>query len=112
MNPHTPQLSIEVGDKEHGFLGYLCIDRLIRGTAHGGIRIKKELSFDEMKCLSRAMTYKGGLIGFKVGGAKAGIIVKDQSQRNARLAAFGKAISPFIMKKIYIPGMDMGCSQE
>ena len=107
-----PELSTVVFDSKLGNIGFVAIDTFINGSAHGGVRIREKLSQKELECLSKTMTSKFGFIGMPLGGAKAGIIVKNPVQRKKVLSAFGKAITPLISKKRFFPGMDFGCSLE
>ncbi len=92
-------------------LGYLGIDSEIAGKSCGGLRYLEGVDAAEIAGLARAMTLKYGFLGLPQGGAKAGIIAvpgESDSDRKQRLEDFGKAISPWLEKKAYFPGTDMG----
>lgn len=92
-------------------LGYLVIDSIIGGHSHGGVRLMPEIDEQEISSLARAMTLKFGFLGLPHGGAKAGIIGDPEApreERMERLKAFGQAISPLLVNRIYIPATDMG----
>ena len=48
LQDSSPNLIIEVFDKALGKLGYVVIDRLVRGTSAGGVRFKWGTSPDEL----------------------------------------------------------------
>ena len=97
--------------QDKGDLGYLGIDTQIAGKSCGGLRYLEDVDAEEIAGLARAMTLKYGFLGLPQGGAKAGIIAipgESDSDRKQRLEEFGKAISPWLKKKSYFPGTDMG----
>ncbi len=104
------QFNIEVQDDDGGPLGFIAIDRLVRGTCSGGIRMTHDISQAEVRGLANAMTWKFAFMSLPVGGAKSGIICPadagpDEKQR--RLALFGKKISP-LLRSFYSCGGDIG----
>ena len=110
-----PQQTINVCDGPLGNLGYLSIDSLIDGRCCGGIRIHEDLSLEELNALSRAMTLKFGFVGIPKGGAKAGIIIKEEEGhklRKERIQAFAQQLDYLIKDGIYLPGQDLGTSEE
>jgi glutamate dehydrogenase/leucine dehydrogenase len=61
------------------------------------------------------MTLKFGLLGLPQGGAKAGIRADPdapEAERYAALREFGEAVAPLLHSRAYIPGPDMGTSNE
>lgn len=111
----NPQLIHEIGDKKFGILGYLVIDSLIDGVSSGGVRMTPELTLKELIHLARNMTLKYGFLGFRTGGAKAGLFIEPslpKEERTARVKAFGRGMAPLIRSGAYRPGLDMGASVE
>jgi glutamate dehydrogenase (NAD(P)+) len=107
---HSSQLRINV-IKDSRVVGYLVIDSIIAGHAHGGVRLMPELDEEEISILARGMTLKFGFLGLPHGGAKAGVIGDPEAsveERLERLRVFGEAISPIMKNRIYIPATDMG----
>jgi glutamate dehydrogenase (NAD(P)+) len=95
--------------------GFLVIHSLFRGSSRGGIRMAGDVTEEEVRLLAEGMTLKFGLLGLPQGGAKAGIQFDADAPREARLAAlcqFGQAISRVLRSRTYIPGADMGTSNE
>jgi glutamate dehydrogenase (NAD(P)+) len=92
-------------------LGYISVDSTIRGRSRGGLRLAPDLSEDEIRSASRAMTLKYGLLGLPQGGAKAGIIGDDEapmSERRRMLLEFAHAARPLLADRRYIPDADLG----
>ncbi len=92
-------------------LGYVVVDSTVGGRATGGLRMLPDIDEAEMRGLARAMTLKYGLLGQPRGGAKAGVRGDPEAsleERQRRLAAFGKAIAPLLLNRVYAPATDMG----
>jgi len=95
--------------------GYVAIDSLVDGAAHGGLRISRDVSPDLLRRAARTMTLKYGWVGLPVGGAKAAIradMAVAGAERQALLMGFGTAIAPYLRSGLYVPGEDMGSSEE
>ena len=95
--------------------GYLAIDSLVGGAAHGGLRIALDVSPELLRSAAHTMTLKYGFARLPVGGAKAAIHADPElpaAQREALLDAFGRAIQPFLRTGTYVPGEDMGSSPD
>jgi glutamate dehydrogenase/leucine dehydrogenase len=96
-------------------LGFLVIHSLFRGSSRGGIRMASDISEEEVRLLAEGMTLKFGLLGLPQGGAKAGIRSDPDApaeERYAALQEFGQAVAPLLRSRTYIPGPDMGTSNE
>ena len=95
--------------------GYLAIDSLVSGEAHGGLRIADDVTPERLRLAARTMTLKYGWVGLPVGGAKAGLLMShDTSEldRALMLRAFGQAIAPHLRTGRYVPGEDMGSTVD
>ena len=95
--------------------GYLAIDSLVGGAAHGGLRIALDVSAELLRSAARTMTLKYGFARLPVGGAKAAIHADPElppAERVALLKEFGRAIQPFLQTGTYVPGEDMGSSAD
>jgi glutamate dehydrogenase/leucine dehydrogenase len=91
----------------------IVIDTTAFGISAGGVRMLPDLSLPEMVRLARAMTYKYLMLEVRCGGAKAGVWYDPaKHDRRAVLDAFLTALRPFFEKRIYLPGADMGTSEE
>ncbi len=100
-------------DADGSTLGYVAVDSLVQGRACGGLRLLPRLEAADMLALAAAMTLKFGLLGLPQGGAKAGVIGDPEAApalRQARLAAFARAIAPLLADHRYVPCSDMGTS--
>ncbi|NIO36483.1 hypothetical protein GTO27_02145 [Candidatus Bathyarchaeota archaeon] len=97
------------------FTGYLVIDSTIENKSCGGVRVSPSVTLDEVRKLARNMTLKYGFLGIPSGGAKAGIKtngILSREKKKLIIAEFGKALSRFIENGYFIPGTDMGTSEE
>ncbi|MDQ7786447.1 MAG: Glu/Leu/Phe/Val dehydrogenase dimerization domain-containing protein [Thermodesulfovibrionales bacterium] len=106
-------LTLKVADEKLGLLGYVVIDRVLSGPSIGGVRMRDGLTLDEVTGLAREMTLKFSFLNIPCGGAKAGVLWRafssDEERRNI-FTAFGKQLGPVLIKRMYIPGEDMGTS--
>lgn len=65
----------------------------------------------EVRGMARTMTLKCGFLRQPQGGAKAGVRFNSEaplSERRQHMEAFGRAIAPLLINRIFIPGSDMG----
>ncbi len=95
--------------------GYLAIDSLVDGEAHGGLRLSDDVSPDLLRAAAHTMTLKYGFVHLPVGGAKAAIEATSNllpEERRMLLHAFGRALAPYLRTGTYVPGEDMGTSPE
>jgi len=109
------ELVYAVLDKRLDFAGYLVIDSMIEDRSSGGIRMTPTVTLNEVKNLARNMTLKYGFLGIPMGGAKAGVKINGALSRSMKrliLAEFGKILHRFIKNEHFIPGTDVGTSQE
>jgi len=93
----------------------LVMDTTAFGPTIGGVRMRQDITTEEIVSLARAMTYKMSIFNFPMGGAKAGIWANPTlrgPRRKAMLRAFGKALKPFLAQDTYISGPDMGTYAE
>lgn len=96
-------------------LGFVVLDTLVGGKAHGGVRFMPAVDEDEVRRMARAMTLKFGFTGLPQGGAKAGILGDPEApapERWRRLTAFGRAIAPLLQTRSFVPGVDMGTGYD
>ncbi len=105
-------------DPVTGALGYVVIDTLVRGTASGGLRMRKGCTLEEVRGLAQGMTRKeaihlrDGRAYVPVGGAKGGIDF-DPRAPGAKdvLERFLVDINP-IMHAYWALGEDLGVRQD
>ena len=111
---NTYELSCQVRSGER-VLGFLVVHSLCRGTSRGGMRMATDVSEAEVRLLAEGMTLKFGLLGLPQGGAKAGIRADPDApevDRYTALKEFGEAVAPLLRSRLYMPGPDMGTSNE
>jgi len=106
---------LEVSDPDAGLTGWLAVDSVVDGHFCGGLRMLPDVSARELAMLARAMTLKHGFLGIPHGGAKAGILCSEDAsggQRAGLLAAFGRQLEDLLAARTYLPGSDMGTSDQ
>lgn len=106
---------ISVVDEESRLQGYLAIDSMINGRCYGGFRMAPDLLPAILPELARVMTLKHGFLGLPLGGAKAAIVANPEvplKEKRQLLKAFGKALMPFLKTRSYVPGGDLGISDD
>lgn len=98
-------------DPVTGRQGFLVIDRLVRGLAGGGLRVRAGCSLEEVSRLAAAMSLKNGALGIPAGGAKCGLDCDPREPETAPLLTrFVHAMHPF-WNSYVATGEDMGVQQ-
>ncbi|MEU9859546.1 Glu/Leu/Phe/Val dehydrogenase dimerization domain-containing protein [Streptomyces sp. NPDC047971] len=117
MTP-APLLSVGWTDHVTGARGHLVVDRLVRGVASGGLRMRAGCTAEEVAGLARGMTMKEALhydpTGRYVplGGAKGGIDCDPRSpEAYGVLVRYLRAMRPYI-ERFWTTGEDLGLTQE
>ncbi len=111
----NPPVTIEITDDKSRLKGWLAIDSIINNHCCGGLRMLPDISAPELTELAKAMTLKHGFLGIPHGGAKAGILCDENTQREHKLClleAFGLKIQNFLADRSYLPGPDMGTNNQ
>jgi len=109
---NAPFLRVTWTDPVTGREGHIVIDRLVRGLAGGGTRLRAGCTVEEVERLARAMSYKNGALQLPVGGAKAGLDVDPHDPEAVpMLTRFVRAMYP-IFSTYMGTGEDLGTSQE
>lgn len=111
-------LEVAWTDPVTGCRGYLVIDRLVRGVASGGLRMRRGCTLFEVRGLARGMTLKEGLNYdpdgryIPLGGAKGGIDFDPYDDRARDVVArFLQAMKPLI-ERYWTMGEDLGLRQD
>jgi len=104
-----------VAKESEEVLGYLVVDTFVNGRSHGGVRMRQDVTPEEIGLLARTMTRKHGFLGLPFGGAKAGVLGDPEAtleERRVRMARFGRAIGELLRKELFVPAADMGTDIE
>ncbi|MEV6828319.1 Glu/Leu/Phe/Val dehydrogenase dimerization domain-containing protein [Amycolatopsis sp. NPDC051102] len=111
-------LEVAWTDPVTGCRGYLVIDRLVRGVASGGLRMRRGCSLFEVRGLARGMTLKEGLNYdpdgryVPLGGAKGGIDFDPYDERARDVVArYLHAMRPLI-EQYWTMGEDLGLRRD
>ncbi|MGN9914365.1 Glu/Leu/Phe/Val family dehydrogenase [Phytohabitans sp. LJ34] len=105
-------------DEVTGKHGYLVIDRLVRGAASGGLRMREGCTLDEVRDLARGMTLKEAVVYspddayVPFGGGKGGIdcAPHDPGARGV-MARYVAAMKP-LLQSYWSAGEDLGVRQD
>ncbi len=114
----APLLQVIWTDPVTGRPGFVVIDRLVRGVASGGLRIRDGCTLEEVRGLAAGMTrkealhYHPGNRYIPLGGAKGGIDCSPYDpQARPMLARFLDAIG-FLLERHWTTGEDLGLRQD
>ncbi|MFD3534112.1 Glu/Leu/Phe/Val dehydrogenase dimerization domain-containing protein [Streptomyces sp. NPDC058664] len=114
----APLLSVDWTDHVTGRRGHLVIDRLVRGVASGGLRMREGCTAEEVAGLARGMTMKEALHYdpkaryVPLGGAKGGIDCDPRSpEAYGVLVRYLRAMRPYV-ERFWTTGEDLGLSQD
>ena len=107
-----PYLRVVWTDPVTGRHGYLVIDRLVRGIAGGGTRMRRGVTIEEVERLARTMTLKNGSLNVPSGGAKAGLDCDiEEPGGHEMLVRFLRAMKPLLETR-WGTAEDLGITQE
>ncbi|MFI5684097.1 Glu/Leu/Phe/Val dehydrogenase dimerization domain-containing protein [Streptomyces sp. NPDC051636] len=115
----TPPLMSSVWtDHVTGRRGFLVVDRLVRGVAGGGLRMRPGCTLEEVTGLARGMTMKEALHYdpdgryVPLGGAKGGIDCDPQApEAYGLLVRYLRAMRPYV-ESCWTTGEDLGLTQD
>ncbi|MFE9448180.1 Glu/Leu/Phe/Val dehydrogenase dimerization domain-containing protein [Streptomyces sp. NPDC006739] len=111
-------MSLVWTDHVTGRQGFLVVDRLVRGVASGGLRMRPGCTLAEVAGLARGMTMKEALHYdpesryVPLGGAKGGIDCDPRApEAYGLLVRYLRAMRPYV-ESCWTTGEDLGLSQE
>lgn len=117
MSAPASLLEITWTDPVTGRNGYVVIDRLVRGLASGGLRLREGCSLEEVRGLAQGMTRKESLVYdpadryLPLGGGKGGIDVDPEDPQAVEiLRRFLSAVLP-VVREQWNTGEDFGLHQ-
>ncbi|MGJ5751789.1 glutamate dehydrogenase (NAD(P)+) [Streptomyces puniciscabiei] len=118
MTAPAPLMSLVWTDHATGRQGFLVVDRLVRGVASGGLRMRPGCTLEEVAGLARGMTMKEALHYdpearyVPLGGAKGGIDCDPQDPgAYGLLVRYLRAMRPYI-EGFWATGEDLGLTQD
>ncbi|MFF4983932.1 Glu/Leu/Phe/Val dehydrogenase dimerization domain-containing protein [Streptomyces sp. NPDC001046] len=113
-----PYLEVVWTDPVTGRQGFVVIDRLVRGVASGGLRMRDGCTLEEVRGLAAGMTRKEALHYdparryIPLGGAKGGIDFDPRDPGSqAVLGRFLEGIKP-LLRDYWTTGEDLGVRQD
>lgn len=110
-----PEKILEVYDPKTKMHGFVVIDNTALGPGKGGIRMRPDVTIDEVAKLARTMTWKCALADLPFGGAKSGIVADDRkltkTEKKEIVQAFARALKP-VCPSLYIAAPDMNMAEE
>lgn len=106
---------VRFSDPASGLEAIIAVHDATLGPACGGCRVRPYASFeaalDDVKRLSRGMTFKNALGGIPFGGGKAVIIADPKTQKTpAMMRAFGRAVDS--LGGLYYTAEDSGVDEH
>ncbi|MBR8638462.1 glutamate dehydrogenase [Streptomyces tuirus] len=114
----APLLSLTWTDHITGHQGFLVVDRLVRGVASGGLRMRAGCTLEEVTGLARGMTMKEVLHYdpdsryVPLGGAKGGIDCDPRDpEAYPLLVRYLRAVRPYV-ESMWTTGEDLGLTQD
>ncbi|MEW2132046.1 Glu/Leu/Phe/Val dehydrogenase dimerization domain-containing protein [Streptomyces sp. NPDC005435] len=114
----APLISLTWTDHVTGRRGFLVVDRLVRGVASGGLRMRPGCTLEEVTGLARGMTMKEALHYdpasryVPLGGAKGGIDCDPRDpEAYGLLVRYLRAMRPYI-ESCWTTGEDLGLTQD
>ncbi|GAA4317815.1 Glu/Leu/Phe/Val dehydrogenase dimerization domain-containing protein [Streptomyces venetus] len=114
----APLLSLTWTDHLTGHQGFLVVDRLVRGVASGGLRMRAGCTLEEVTGLARGMTMKEALHYdpdsryVPLGGAKGGIDCDPRDpEAYPLLVRYLRAMRPYV-ESVWTTGEDLGLTQD
>jgi glutamate dehydrogenase (NAD(P)+) len=109
-----PEKIVKIYDPATGMRGFVCIDSTVRGPAKGGVRMRPDVTEDEVFRLARAMSLKCAMADLPFGGGKSGIIANDREldpvKKKAIVTSFAKAIKNLAPSE-YVTAPDMNMAE-
>ena len=95
---------------------YRVLHNSLNGPYKGGLRINKDLTYDELLELSALMTLKNALLDIPFGGSKGGIAIDFKSltleEKEFIIREYARKLSKYIDEYTDIPAPDMNTDED
>jgi glutamate dehydrogenase (NAD(P)+) len=92
--------------------GIIAFDIPQAPHSSGGTRMAADVDRDEIALLARAMTYKFGVLGLQIAGAKAGLRLPAYATSRAEyLRRYLEEITPLVRRRAFTTGADLGTTE-
>ncbi len=109
----TPQLH---DDQVHIFRAFVVRHSIALGPCKGGIRMRPDVTLDDVTGLAMEMTWKCALIGVPFGGGKSGIVADPHAfsahDKEILMRNFARNAVRHINPLVYVPAPDMGTNER
>ena len=109
----SPQLH---DDHVHAFRAFVVRHSIALGPAKGGIRMRPDVTLDDITGLAMEMTWKCALIGVPFGGGKSGIVADpgrlSPYDKETLIRSFARNAVRHINPLVYVPAPDMGTNER
>ncbi len=103
-------------DRMHLFHAFVVRHSIALGPAKGGIRLRPDVTLDDITGLAMEMTWKCALIGVPFGGGKSGIVADPRElsayNKETLIRNFARNAIRHISPQVYVPAPDMGTNEH
>ena len=111
-----PEKVLEVYDHATGMRGFVVVDNTALGPGKGGIRMTRSVSVGEVSKLARTMTWKCAMAELPFGGAKGGMVLpaeveKDPAKKERMVRAYSRAMKA-VCPRYWVAAPDINSGEE
>jgi len=111
-----PEKVLEVYDQVTGMRGFVVVDNTALGPGKGGIRMTRGVGVGEVSKLARTMTWKCAMAELPFGGAKGGMVLpadveKDPAKKERMVRAYARAMKA-VCPRYWVAAPDINSGEE
>ncbi|MCX6820407.1 MAG: Glu/Leu/Phe/Val dehydrogenase [Candidatus Aenigmarchaeota archaeon] len=111
-----PEKIVEVYDPATGMRGFVVVDNTALGPGKGGIRMTRSVTAGEVSKLARTMTWKCAMAELPFGGAKGGMVLpaeaeKDPAKKEIMVRAYARAMKA-VCPRYWVAAPDINSGEE